>query len=316
VKMRAAKTPAMKTRALEMRSARRMPLFIGFFGKRWLGLWSWTQRSRNWRRRCWSGGSHGGLWFSRDFGDDFFCGGFADGAGGIPDSALRESEFAAARAGVRVEAVEDDLFFFGREFREIDARKLGGAIGVREKDFALVLEGFDFGHDGHAEEGANFRFINRRTPEADVLLHDAAGGVQDERSGQGGDAAELYADVIGSHGHGIVDAGFLDVLLNIGLFVVDVEADDLETAFVTVLQSDEIGNFCAARSAPGGPEIQEHNFAFEGGDGKRLAVERREFEVGSRIGVADEADDGLVVWRRGHLCTGQSRCKEKKPCRK
>ena len=54
---------------------------------------------------------------------------------------------------------------------------------MREKDFAFVLEGFDLGHDGHAEQGANFRFINRGIPEADMLLDDAAFGVQDERSG-------------------------------------------------------------------------------------------------------------------------------------
>ena len=253
---------------------------------------------------------------SGNFGDDFFCGGFAYGAGGIPNAALRESEFAAARASVGVEAVENQLFLFRGEFRKVDTGKFGGTVGVGEKNFALVLKGFDFGHDGHAEEGANFRFINRGIPQADVLLHDAACGVQDERSGQGGDAAELYADVIGGHGHGIVDAGFLDVLLNIDLFVVDVEADDLEAAFVAVLQSDEVGNFCAARSAPGGPEIEEDNFALEGGDGQRLAVERGEFEVGGGIGVADEADDGLVVLRRGSLCAGQSRCERKKQCHK
>jgi len=225
---------------------------------------------------------------------------------------LRESEFAAAGAGIGVEAVEDDLFLLGSEFREVDAGKFGSAIGVGEKDFTLVLEGFDLGHDGHAEESANFGFVDRGIPEADMLLDDAALGVQNERSGQGGDAAELYADVIGSHGHGIVDASLLDILPDIGFFVVDIEADDLKTVFVAVLQSDEIGNFRAARSAPGGPEIKEDNFSLEGGDGERLAVERGEPEVGRGVGVADEADDGLALLLRGSLCADQSRCEEKK----
>ena len=208
--------------------------------------------------------------------------------------------------------MEHDLFLLGSEFREVDAGKFGGAIGVRQKNFALVLEGFDLGHDGHAEQRANFGFVNRGIPEADMLLDNAALGVQNERSGQGGDAAELYADVIGSHGHGIVDASLLDVLPDIGFFVVDIEADDLEAAFVAVLQSDEVGNFRAARAAPGGPEIKEDNFSLEGGDGERLAVERGELEIGRGVGVADEADDGLALLLRGSLCACQSRCEEKK----
>jgi len=65
-----------------------------------------------------------------DFGDDFFRGGFADSAGGIPDAALSDSEFAAAGAAVGIETMQDDLFLLGREFGKIDAGKLGGAIGV------------------------------------------------------------------------------------------------------------------------------------------------------------------------------------------
>ena len=54
------------------------------------------------RRNGWRDSRRGG-----NVRDDFFCGGFADGAGGIPDAALRESEFAAACARVGVEAVEN-----------------------------------------------------------------------------------------------------------------------------------------------------------------------------------------------------------------
>ena len=85
------------------------------------------------------------------FGHDFFRGGFADGAGGIPDTALRESKFAAACAGVGIEAVKNYLFLFRREFREVYARKFGGAISVCEENLAFVFEGFNSGHNGHAQ---------------------------------------------------------------------------------------------------------------------------------------------------------------------
>ncbi len=136
------------------------------------------------RRRCRNvrrGGTWRCFWISRYFGDDFFRSGFADGAGGIPDAALRESKFATAGAGVRIEAVKNGLFLFRRKFGEVDAGQFSGAIGVCEKDFALVLERFDFGHDGHAEQSANFGFVNRGIPEANVFLDDAAFGVQNER---------------------------------------------------------------------------------------------------------------------------------------
>ena len=227
---------------------------------------------------------------------------------------MRQGEFAAARARVGVEAVENDFLLHGCEFREVHAGKFGGAIGVSEEDFALVLESFDFSHDGHAEKGANFGFVDGGIPEADMLLDDAAFGVQNERSGQGGDSAELDADVIGSHGHGIIDAHFLDVLLDVGLFVVDIEADDLQAVFVAVLQSDEVGNFRSARSAPRGPEIKKDDFALQRGESEGLAVERGELEVGRGIGVANEADDRLVVLLRRSLCTCQNRWEANKQC--
>ncbi len=47
-----------------------------------------------------------------------------------------------------------DLFCSGVSFREVDAGKFGSRDRrAREKlHLALVLEGFDLGHDGHAEE--------------------------------------------------------------------------------------------------------------------------------------------------------------------
>lgn len=240
--------------------------------------------------------------------DDFFRGRFADGARGIPDAALRQSILATARAVVGVEPVQGDLFLPEGEFREVDARKLGGAIGVFEKNFALVFKSFDSGGDGHAEQRANFRLEESEIPKSDMLLNDAAFRIHEERSRQGGDTAVFLADLVRSHGDGIVDAGFVDIFLNFGgIFVVDIEADDLEAPFITLLQSDEVRHFSATRSTPGGPEIQEDNFAARVGESERSAVEGIEVEIGGWIGVAHKADDGLVVLLRG----GNGRQEEK-----
>lgn len=265
---------------------------------------------RGWRRSTRRGWSR--RWLVRDgrqFCDDFFRRSFADGASRIPDAALRQSIFAAAGARLGVETVQSDFLLLGCEFREVDARKFGGSVGMFEKNFAGVLERFHFCLDGKTEQGVNFSFVERRIQKSDVLLNDAAFGVQDEGSGQGRDAAVCHADGVGSHGDGIVDASFRDVLLNLGgVIVVDIEADDLEAVFILILQNDEIGDFGAARSTPGGPEIQKDNFAVEGSEGERLAIEGGELEAGRGIGIADKADDRFVVLLRG----SEYRPKEKK----
>lgn len=236
---------------------------------------------------------------TRNCRDDFFSRGFADGARGIPDTALRQSVFAAAGAAVRVETVEGDFLLFGREFRKVDAGKLGGAVGMFEENLASVLEGFHFCLNGKTEQCANFRFVELGIEESDVLLNDAAFGIQNEGGGKGGDASVFLADFVGSDGDGIVDAGIGDVLLNFGgVVVVNVEADDLETVLVMRLKVDEVGNFGATRSAPSGPKIQEDDFATSGFEGEGLAIERSELEIGCGIGIANETDYGLGVLLR------------------
>jgi len=63
---------------------------------------------------------------------------------------------------------------------------------------------------------------------------------------------------------------------------------------VFVLELDEVGNFGAARSAPGGPKIQKDDSAVGIGKSDRFAVEAGKLEVRRRIGIAHEADGGLV----------------------
>jgi len=95
-----------------------------------------------------------------------------------------------------------------------------------------------------------------------MFLNDAPFGVEEERSGQGGDSAISDAEFCGGEGDGIIDLKFVDEFSN-GVFFVFVnnEADDLEAALIFFLKLDEVGDFRATRSAPGRPEIQENHFS-------------------------------------------------------
>src|SRR6266849_382008 len=202
-------------------------------------------------------------------GDDFGGGGFADFAVAVVDAALRESVFAATSAG----------------------------FGVFQKNLAGVLEGFHFDvTDGEAEKRTDFRFVQDRIAQTFVFLHDAAFGVEHELSGKRGNAAVLEANFVAGNGHWIVDAELFNKFLD-GVLIVIVhhEAENLEAVLVFVLQIDEIEDFGAARSTPGGPEIQQNDFAFGASECNRLAVEAGQFEVRRGIGVADETDGRLFA---------------------
>ena len=235
----------------------------------------------------------------RDGGDDFGGGGLAGLAGVVVDAALRERVAAAAGAGFGVEAVKRDRLLLRRELGEINTGELAGAVGVLEENFAGVLEGFHFDvADRQAEERADFGFVEKRVAEAFVLLHDTAFGIEHEGSGERGDAAVLDAEIVGSDGDGIVNAKFVHEFLDgVQIVIVHDEANNLETVFVFVLKLDEVGNFGAAGSAPSGPEIQEGDFAFGIGERDGFFIEAGELEFGRGIGVADEANGGLLVLR-------------------
>jgi len=172
---------------------------------------------------------------------------------------------------------------------------------VLQENLAGVFEGFHFDvADRQAEERTNFGLIKHGIAKAFVLLNDSAFGVENKRSGKGGDAAVLQAKVVGGNGDGIVDAEFLGKFLD-GVLIVIVhhEAENLELVLVFVLELDEVGNFGAARSAPGGPKIQKDDSAVGIGKSDRFAVEAGKLEVRRRIGIAHEADGGLVFLRSG-----------------
>src|SRR5258708_39994053 len=125
-------------------------------------------------------------------------------------------------------------------------------------------------------------------------MHDAAFGVEHERSGKRGNAAVLEANFVAGKGHWIVDAELFNKSLD-GVLIVIVhhEAENLEAVLVFILQIDEIGDFAAARATPGGPAIQQNDFAFGASKCNRLAVEAGQFEVRRGIRVADETDGRL-----------------------
>src|SRR6266480_3852010 len=129
-----------------------------------------------------------------------------------------------------------------------------------------------------------------------VFLNDAAFRVEHERSGKSRDAAVLHADFIWGERHGIVDTIFFHDRLDGGrIVIVDNQAENLKAVFVLGLEIDEIVKLCPARSAPGGPEIQKDDLAVRVGECDGLAVEAHELEGGGGIGVAHEADGGLLV---------------------
>src|SRR6267154_1321794 len=142
--------------------------------------------------------------------------------------------------------------------------------------------------------------LERSTPGSSVartafLMNDAAFRVEHERSGKSGDAAVLHADFIWGERHRIVDTVFFHDCLDGGrIVIVDNQAENLEAVFVLGLEIDDIVKLCPARSAPGGPEIQKDDVAVRVGECDGLAVEADELEVGGGIGVAHEADGGLL----------------------
>jgi len=142
-----------------------------------------------------------------------------------------------------------------------------------------------------------------------VLLNNASFGIEEKGRGKSRNPPVLYTDVIGSERHGIVDTVFGDDCLDgRGIVIVDDEAENLEAVLVFGLETDEIVNLRSAGSAPGGPEIQKDDLAFGVRECDGFAIKAGEFEVRGGIGLANKADDGLLVL----LSSGMDRKKAKK----
>src|ERR1700674_2132877 len=229
-----------------------------------------------------------------EFADDFRGEGFADLAGGIVDATLRQGERAAAIAGFGVEAVQRNFLLLRRELREVHAGKLAGTVGVLQEYFSRVLESFHFDARRQAEKRADFYFVKRGIAQANVLLEHAALRVENKGSGKRRDPTVLDAKLHRSDADRVVDAEILDELMDgVHVVIIHDQANDLEAVFVTFLQFDEVGNFGAARPAPGSPEVEQYDFPARSGERNRFAIQAGKLKFRRGIGIADEIDRGL-----------------------
>ncbi len=76
--------------------------------------------------------------------------------------------------------MQRDSLLLGGKLGEVHAGKLAGAVGMLQKNFTGVLEGFHFEAGGQAKERANFDFVERGIAQANMFLDDAALGVKEE----------------------------------------------------------------------------------------------------------------------------------------
>ena len=135
--------------------------------------------------------------------------------------------------------MESRIALLGGKFRQVHAGENLGAIGVLQKNVALILKGFHFGGDRKAEQSADFRFVESGIEEADVFLDDAAFGVNYKYGGQGGDAAVGKAGVAISQRDGVIDAFGCNHFVDQGfIVVVHHQANNLQAVLVTALQRD------------------------------------------------------------------------------
>ena len=92
----------------------------------------------------------------------------------------------------------------------------------------------------------------------DVL--DGAVAVDEEGGGQAVDVVAVGDGVVGVEGDGEGEAEFVDKLLDCGWCFGLIDADDQYFIAETISSGLERGQFVAAGSAPGGPEVEDDRF--------------------------------------------------------
>ena len=124
-----------------------------------------------------------------------------------------------------------------------------------------------------------------------MLLDHAALRIDQERSGQRGHSAVIVNQFLGGHHDGIIHSEPLRELLHfLGSVFVFRSAHDQQLILVRGLELDEFGNLFAARRAPGGPEIQDHDLALGIGDGHDFAVQVAKQKRGRGFRILGEAN--------------------------
>ena len=130
--------------------------------------------------------------------------------------------------------------------------------------------------------------------------------INHKRSRQRGDSAIIAANFVRGHRHTIVDAGLQNESTNLVRIVfVGCQRDDFKFIGIAFLQIDQVGNFRAARPAPGGPEIQQHDLALGIRQRHRFAIQILQLKRGSRIRILDEPHD--IFFRSVLFCRRQFR---------
>ena len=117
----------------------------------------------------------------------------------------------------------------------------------------------------------NLGFDDRYVGGADMAGGDVAFAIDDEGDGQAEDASVLIGELRGGARDRVVHFEFLLEGADGVIVVVHGEADELHGLRILVLHFDEVGNFFFAGLAPGGPEIEDDDFAALIGESKRVA---------------------------------------------
>ena len=113
-----------------------------------------------------------------------------------------------------------------------------------------------------------------------MLGVDASVAVDQKRNGQSKNATVQRACLRRSHHDRVVHVELLGERANRVGAVVHGDADDLQAAAgVLLLQFHEMGNLFTTGIAPGGPEIEQNNFAAIGGKPKIVSVELWKDEI-------------------------------------
>ncbi len=127
---------------------------------------------------------------------------------------------------------------------------------------------------------------------AKIFGNDVAGGVEEKNGGHAADAVLFGHRVVPAAAAFFVEVNLRprdvvlgDVLLKVGLGVVDAHADHLQAiGLVPVVEWDDLRDFLLAESAPTGPEGDERNF---GGAGLGVEGAAGEKRAGDLEGLAD-----------------------------
>ena len=134
-----------------------------------------------------------------------------------------------------------------------------------------------------------------------MFLNDFSVGVHHERSWKRGNSAIFRQNLPAGHNDRVINAFLFGKSLYLADFVgiIHGNSDHLQTILITSLQIDELRNFLTTGRAPGGPEIQQYNFAMPIRCRNDAAGDVAYKKSGSWLRVARESNDTHAIRLRG-----------------